>query len=37
MQKGKSGGLFKNEIDELLGVSFNKYEEIKDILTKAQV
>jgi exosome complex component RRP42 len=37
MQKGKSGGLFKNEIDELLGVSFNKYKEIKDILTKAQV
>ena len=37
MQKGLSGGLFKNEIDELLGVSFNKYKEIKDILTKAQV
>jgi exosome complex component RRP42 len=37
MQKGKSGGLFKNEIDQMLGVSFNKYKEIKDILTKAQV
>ncbi len=37
MQKGKSGGLFKNEVDELLGVSFNKYKELKDILTKAQV
>jgi exosome complex component RRP42 len=37
MQKGKSGGIFKNEIEEMLGVSFNKHEELKDILTKAQV
>jgi exosome complex component RRP42 len=36
MQKGMSGGLFKNEIEELLGVSFNKHRELKDILTKAQ-
>jgi exosome complex component RRP42 len=37
MQKGKSGGIFKNEIEQMLGVSFNKHEELKDILTKAQV
>ena len=37
MQKGKSGGLFKNEIEEMLGVSFNKHKELKDILEKAQV
>lgn len=37
MQKGKSGGLFKKEIEELLDASFNKYGELKDILTKAQV
>jgi exosome complex component RRP42 len=36
MQKGKSGGFFKNEIAELLDASFNKYGELKDILTKAQ-
>lgn len=36
MQKGMSGGLFKKDIEELLGVSFNKYGELKDILTKSQ-
>ena len=36
MQKGKSGGFFKNEIGELLDVSFNKHRELKDMLTRAQ-
>ena len=36
MQKGLSGGFFKKEIEELMGVSFNKNKELKDILTKAQ-
>ncbi len=37
MQKGKRGGLFKNEIEEMLGASFNKHKELKDILERAQV
>lgn len=36
MQKGKSGGLFKGEIEQLLEVSFNKHKELKDILTRSQ-
>ncbi len=36
MQKGKSGGLSKGDIAQLLDASFNKYGELKDILTRAQ-
>jgi len=36
MQKGLGGGFFANEIDELVGASFNKHDELKNILKKAQ-
>lgn len=36
MQKGKSGGIFKNEIEQMLDVSFIKHKELKGILEKAQ-
>jgi len=36
MQKGKSGGLSKGDIEQLLDASFNKYGELKDILTRTQ-
>ncbi|MDE1865259.1 MAG: exosome complex protein Rrp42 [Candidatus Micrarchaeota archaeon] len=37
MQKGKSGGLFKSEIEEMLGTAFNKHKGLKDILESSQV
>ncbi|MGI0100808.1 MAG: exosome complex protein Rrp42 [Candidatus Micrarchaeaceae archaeon] len=36
MQKGLSGGFFKNELDELIDISFNKHKELKDIIKKSQ-
>ena len=36
MQKGLSGGFFTNEVEELVGISFNKHKELKNILEKHQ-
>jgi len=36
MQKGLGGGFYKNEVEELIDVAFNKHEELKGIMKKAQ-
>lgn len=36
MQKGLGGGLFVNEVEDLIDVSFNKHAELKDLMKQAQ-
>ena len=36
MQKGLGGGMFVNEVEDLIDVSFNKHAELKDLMKLAQ-